>query len=79
MAAVPGTSIAAFQVPLTSLTTSAWLPPELSVYHPPALQLPADAHDTEKIPASPPVLRAAVPGTSIAAFQVPLTSFTTSA
>ena len=47
------------------------------VYHPPALQLPADAHDTEVTLAFPPVLRAAVPGTSLAVPQVPFTSLTT--
>ena len=46
---------------------------------PPALQLPADAHDNEVISTNPPWLRAAVPGTSIALPQVPLTWLTTNA
>jgi hypothetical protein len=46
-AAAPGTSIAVPQVPLTSLTTNAWVAPE-RLYVPPALQLPAAAHDTER-------------------------------
>ena len=47
-AAVPGTSMAVCQVPFTSLTTKRHAASdELSVYDPPALQLPAEAHDTE--------------------------------
>jgi len=38
---------------------------------PPALQLPAEAHDTDKASAGPPWSRAAVPGTSRAVPQVP--------
>ena len=38
---------------------------------PPALQLPAEAHDTDKASADPPWSRAAVPGTSRAVPQVP--------
>ena len=65
-AAVPGTSCAVRQTPLTSLTTNACAWPGLSVYHPPAQQLPADAHDTGPIMAKPPALSAALPGTSCA-------------
>ena len=61
------------------LTTSAWELPVLSVYQPPAPQLPAGAHDTEAISAFPPWLRAAVPGTSSAVPQAPLVSLTTNA
>jgi hypothetical protein len=46
---------------------------------PPALQLPADPHDTELTCAFPPALSAAVPGTSAAACQVPATSLATNA
>jgi hypothetical protein len=46
---------------------------------PPALQLPAEAHDTDKARAPPRWLRAAVPGTSMAACQVPFTSLATNA
>src|SRR5215469_13346616 len=45
---------------------------------PPALQLPAGAHDTDPIWA-PPALNAAVPATFFAARQTPLTSLTTNA
>jgi hypothetical protein len=65
---MPGTLMAVCQVPLTWLTTNAW--------DPPALQLPAEAHDTEVMAAVP---RAAVPGTSMAVCQVPLTWLTTNA
>jgi hypothetical protein len=50
------------------------------VYHPMALHLAADLHDTEVTPAFalpaafPPLLRAAVPGTSVAVRQRPFTS-----
>ena len=64
------------QWPFFSLTTNAWqfcgllLPCshwlEPRAYSPPAAQLPADAHDTDKTLAVPPPLRAAVPGTSMA-------------
>jgi hypothetical protein len=46
---------------------------------PPALQLPAEAHEIESISAEPPGFRAAVPGTSSAFPQVPLLSSTTKA
>jgi hypothetical protein len=62
-AAIPGTSSAWPQVPPTWLTTGAGSPP--------ALQLPAEAHDTDLILALPPALSAAVPGTSFAFPQVP--------
>src|SRR5215471_13578569 len=78
-AAVPGISLAVCQVPFTSPATNACLFPELSVYHPPAAQLPAEAHDTEYTCAAAPWLRAAVPGTSMAACQVPFTSLATNA
>src|SRR5215469_3958182 len=67
------------QVPRTWLTTNACALGELSSYGPPALQLPAEAHDTEKISATPPLLRAARPGTCLALPQVPCTSLTTNA
>jgi hypothetical protein len=41
--------------------------------------LPAEAHDTDKARAPPRWLRAAVPGTSMAACQVPFTSLATNA
>src|SRR6516225_3769302 len=67
-APLPGTSLAVAQVPPVWVTANAsWrklAPP--AVYHPPALQLPADAHDTEVTLAFPPALSAAVPGTSLA-------------
>ena len=46
---------------------------------PPALQLPAGAHNSELREALPPVLSVAVPGTSFAVRQVPLTWLTTNA
>ena len=42
-------------------------------------QLPAAPHDTEVSSASPPWLRAAVPGTSMAVSHVPLVWLTTNA
>src|SRR6516162_3339810 len=77
-AAVPGTSMAACQAPLTWLTTNAWWPRELSRYCPPALQLPAEPHDTEMMKAFP-WRRAAATGTLMAVCQVPLTWLTTNA
>src|SRR5690349_8375541 len=62
-----------------SVTTNAWKDPGLSPYSPPALQLPADAHDTEARSAPPPLLSAAVPGTLMAVPQVPLAWLTTNA
>ena len=41
---------------------------------PPAAQVPAPAHDTDRVSALPPWLRAAVPGTSCAGPQVPFTN-----
>src|SRR5215467_8755351 len=70
-AAVPGTSIALRHRPPASVTTNAgkwWCN---ALYCPPAAQLPAAAHDTERTSATPPVFRAAVPGTSIALSQPP--------
>jgi hypothetical protein len=52
------------------------LPAEAQEY-PPAPQLPADAHETDRTSALPPLLRAAVPGTTSAVRQLPLTSLTT--
>jgi len=52
---------------------------ELSAYCPPAVQLPAEGHDTEVTAALPPWLRAAVPGTSLAVCQVPWAWLTTNA
>src|SRR5215468_4239579 len=75
---MPGTLTAFCQVPFTSLTTNGWPRSALSVYHPPALQLPAEAHDTEvTVPKMCPV-RAVMPGALMALSQVPFTSLTTS-
>src|SRR6185437_1947108 len=76
---VPGTLIADRQAPFVSLTRNAWWAPEASMYHPPATQLRAKAHDTSKTSASPPVFSAPLPGTSIAARQAPCRSLTTKA
>src|SRR6266851_1528696 len=76
-AVMPGTSMAVRQIPFTSLTTNGWESDPLPMYHPPALQLPAEAHDTELTPTLSPKLRAAVPGISMASCQVPFTSLTT--
>jgi len=76
-AAMPGTGTALCQVPFTSLTTNGSESDELPRYHPPALQLPAEAHDTELTCTLSPKLRAAVPGISMALCQVPFTSLTT--
>src|SRR5215472_9060345 len=67
----PGTSIALPHTPCRSLTTNAWSLPKPSPYSPPAAQLPADGHDTENVPAAPPLFRAPRPGTSIALLQTP--------
>jgi len=77
--AVPGTSSAFRQVPRTSLTTNAWAASDPVWKPPPALQLPAEPHDTDVITAGQPLSRAAVPGTSSAFRQVPWTSLTTNA
>ena len=66
-------------MPFTSLTTNTCKVPWASRQYPPALQLPADAHDTELTTAYPPAFRAAVPGTSTAVCQVPFTWLTTNA
>ena len=50
---------------------------KLSTYNPPALQLPADPHDTESIAATPRVLSAAA--TSVAFPQAPFVSLMTNA
>ena len=50
--AAPGASSAGCHLLLVSLTTKAWVSVEApEAYDPPALQLPADAHDTELMPA----------------------------
>ena len=77
--AVPGISIAAPHLPFFSVTTNAWMRNDLSVYDPPALQLPVDAHETEVTHAAPPLFRAWLPGTTAAAPHVPLFSLTTNA
>src|SRR5689334_15260271 len=71
------TSCACPQAPCLSLTTNPCEVLELSVYIPPAPQLPADAHDTEYRRAWPPVLRAAA--TSFALRQMQIGSLTTNA
>ena len=76
---VPGTSSAVAQAPAVSSTTNAWVLPELSLYDPPAAQLPAEPQESEETVAFPPTLRDAVPGTSSALPQVPAVSSTTNA
>ena len=49
------------------------------MYAPPAPQLAAVAHDTDRVSALPSVLSLAVPGTSMAVCQVPFTSLATNA
>jgi hypothetical protein len=49
------------------------------LYDPPALHSPAEVRDMESIPAEPPLLRAAMPGTSTAVRQVPFPSSATNA
>src|SRR6266702_661955 len=71
----PGTLIAWPQAPLLSLTTNPWN--SLWSYHPPASQLPGDAHDTELTFAVPLMFSAPRPGTSIARPQRPFFSLTT--
>src|SRR5215831_19266779 len=63
--------MAFLQVPPLWLVTNAWKLSEPSRYRPPTVQLPAAAHDTEVMRASPSRFRAAVPGTSMAFPQVP--------
>ena len=70
-AARPGTTCAFPQMPLFWVTTNAGPWPALSVYHPPALQLPAEPHHTESAEACPPLSKAAMPGTSRAVPHLP--------
>jgi hypothetical protein len=72
-AAMPGTMATGPHMPFTSLTTNACCEPTVKL--PPALQLPADAHDSDQIIA--PVPSAAMPGTRVAVPQLPFTSLTT--
>src|SRR5437867_728555 len=76
-AAVPGTSSALPQMPCTWVTTNACSRRDLSLYTPPALQLPGDAHDTEltELPSRP----RAPAGIALALPQAPCTSLTTNA
>src|SRR5262249_5117254 len=74
---MPGTSSAVLHWPFCSLTTNAWKLPEESRYAPPAAQLPAVGHDKLSTWASPPTFRAAMPGTSCAAPQMPPCAVTT--
>src|SRR5947209_2775006 len=78
-AAVPGTSIGSPQTPVVSPTTNAWLLRQPSLCAPPAAPSPAAPHATEITPGRPPLLRAAVPGTSTALPQTPFVSLTTTA
>src|SRR5262244_400401 len=75
---MPGTLTAFCQVPFTSLTTNGWPRSALSVYHPPALQLPAEAHDTEVTAPKIRWVRAVIPGTSMRLCPVPFSPRTTS-
>src|SRR5215471_5150616 len=78
MMLTPGTCMAVCHLPLTSLSTNA-VPMGAVSMLPTALQLPGDAHDTASTVPLLPWLRAALPGTSTAVRQVPLTSLTTNA
>jgi hypothetical protein len=80
---VPGTSCALRQTQAVSSTTSAWVWPGWNLAkYPPATQFPAEAQDTDLMPAFPPWFRVALPGISIAvphglpvpAIALPLTS-----
>src|SRR4051812_12939884 len=77
--AMPSTSIALPQLPFVSLTTKAWMRLSVSVYEPPALQLPGARHEIEFTAARAWVLSVAVRGTSIALPQLPFVSLTTNA
>src|SRR5258708_4164661 len=77
-AVMPGTLMALCQAPFTSLTTSGSSSDELSMYHPPALQLPAEPHDTELICAKMCRVRAFMRGPLMALCQAPSTSLPTS-
>src|SRR6266702_92590 len=71
----PGTLIAWPQAPLLSLTTNPWN--SLCSYHPPAAQLPGEAHDTDLTSVCWPACGARRPGTLIAWPQAPFLSLTT--
>src|SRR5258708_873509 len=73
---VPCSSIAICQWPLAWLTTNGLDVNEASSTPPPALQLPAEAHDTDATPASTTLPR---PRTLLALPQVPFRSLTTNA
>ena len=73
---MPGTTCAVPQVPCVSSTTNGRQRLLEFLAFPPALQFPADAHDTEMI-SNPP--RAVLPGTCCAVPQVPFVSLTTNA
>jgi hypothetical protein len=78
--AVPGTSSAAPQTPLVSLTTYAWGSPLLAAWYlPPVLQFRAEGHESGAIVAYPPWLRVPRPGTSSASSQSPFVSLMTKA
>jgi hypothetical protein len=72
IAAVPGTSSAACQLPFTSLATHAWTTPLAAVKLPPAAQLPPDAQAMPASSAPFPMLSWARPGTGAAAVHWPL-------
>src|SRR5262245_60262389 len=71
--AVPRICCAVPQVPLVSVATNAASWPMLWPYVPPARQFPAATHDTASTSAVPPWLSAAIPGTTCALPQVPVT------
>ena len=75
---MPGTSLAFPQVPAVSSTTNAWDSPELSLYCPPAVQLPTDTHETTAVcaPARVELCRA---WDLLGVTQVPAVSSTTNA
>src|SRR5215469_237900 len=76
-AAAPWTWTALCQAPFTWADHERLRTGEAIGVVPPAPQLPADRHETESTSALPPLLRAAVPGTTNAARHLPLTSLTT--
>src|SRR5215469_10012949 len=69
--ATPGAGMALFHRPFFWVTTKGQMWPGPSVYDPAALQLPAEAHDTDVMKASWPALSVPVPGTCSAVRQVP--------
>src|SRR5579863_4655310 len=70
-ATLPGTSENLPHLPWTSLITIAWRLPPLSVNQPPALQLPAEAQDSELIPAPAPAKLKVMPTITDSLPQVP--------